>query len=97
MTDKKKDRDTELDEWLSPLRNSSTPPGAVERWAAAVNSARQTKSFSRWFSPQMAAALLIGFLAGAGVMTLRNPSIAQRDSENHEPSATIEHIYAKAE
>lgn len=93
-TNGRDDRDDELNAWLSAL-NQTQPTGAqIRHWKAAIRSRRRRSVFA---SPQLAAALVVGFLLGLGVFSLRERVGGRDPAGNFDPSATVEVVFDKGQ
>lgn len=88
------DRDPELEKLLSVFRKNAPTPTQQASWQqAALAEARRGADRPRFqFWIQLTAAASIGFVAGVLAMSLRHPA-----PEEVAVSATIEHVFAKAD
>jgi hypothetical protein len=98
-------RDSELDVLLAPLKNREVMPGQMAAWKSTVRNAvksTHSKKCLRWYQIerpaflQLAFTLVLGFVMGAITVHFSSQSESSV-AKTFEPSATIEHIYAKAD
>ncbi len=98
-------RDRELDVLLAPLKKQEVMPEQMAAWKSAVkNTVKSTHSKKRlhWYQIerpaflQLAFTLVLGFVMGAITVHFSTQSDSNV-AKTFEPSATIEHIYAKAD
>lgn len=99
MNDSNNQKDKELEKLMARFRQIDPTKDQVTAWQEAVYSARK-QSRVPWYRlrlltvPQFAAALILAFSVGAFSFSQKTKNAI---SENFEPNATIEQIYAKAE
>jgi hypothetical protein len=92
------DRDQDLDELLAPLKRLQPEQRLLHRWKNAVDSVSKRKWYQLRMAsfPELASALALGFVIGMMSFTAINAR-KRSLSDNIEPSATVEQIYAKSE
>jgi len=87
------DTNDPLERWLDSMNQVQPASDQLRRWMKLPRSDRQRRSY---FNPQVAAALVAGFLLGLGVLGLRAPSNGREPATTFDPNATVEVVFDKS-